>query len=279
MPVQSLEELLAWNPPPQREIVYDYIIIPNSINVIFGSPGSWKSMLGVHTSLTIPAGKLWLGHRTSPTPIFYFQTEMPDTAQWKRIKKSHSSLYTNGDKPGLIFYETSDGVKIDQSYGKIMLEKSIIDVKSRLPPNSDLLVILDPASKLVSGSLADEQDTKRFLDNLVALKKTYNLTFLIIHHSRKAKTDNEGKVIKLGAGEMFGGELEKWCDTVIQTSVVNPFTGGGTVLVDFLKVRHAEYPIASIEITWDRKTLIPVITNTHSTQQDEPAEVSVRNLQ
>lgn len=277
MPVESLQQLLSWNPGPQTYLIDSGILVPETIMVIFGAPGSWKSITAVHTAFVLSEGSDWLGHKTKQSTTFVYQVEMPRAVQWRRISKYSCALQQNCNHSNL-FFETSLSNQIDNSYGFAALEKSVNEVRAR-SPNSHLVVFLDPMSKLMGGSAADELDTKKFINNVDLLRARYGCTVVIVHHSRKLKTSSDGEVIDLGAEDMFGGELIKWCDTAIRTKVINPFAGSNRVQFQFVKTRHAETFINNLEVEWNKQTLIPTITRELPGEDgDRPSEPTVRDL-
>lgn len=272
MPVESLQQLLDWQPSQQPYIIDSGILLPETRLIFFGSPKSWKSIQSIHTGFHIATGTNWFGHKVSKSAVLIHQTELPKSVFRNRVFKYAASFPL---KPDNLFFETSPFSKLDTSYGLAAIEKSIVEAQSRAP-GQHLVLILDPAYKLMAGNIADEQDTKRFTDNIDTLRTRYYLTVIIVHHSRKIHLDSSGGIIDLGSEDMYGGELQKWCDTAIQSKLLNPYTGGDRVRISFDLTRNAETVLNNFEVKWSRQTLQPEITKVITPEPDEPATPTVR---
>jgi len=272
--VDSLEQLLAWQPPAQNYIIEKGILLPETRMVIFGAPKSWKSMLSMHSAFTLSQGKDWFGYKTNKCTVFVYQAELPKAVYKSRVEKYMVNL--NGSKPSNMFFETGTS-KLDTSYGIAELEKKVVEVSLR-SPNTPIVLIIDPINRLMSGTVADEEDTKRFIDNVERLKEKYQLTLIIINHSRKFKIDNEGRQLDFGAEDMFGGELQKWCDITVHTKLLSGRPGENRVTISFDLARNAYDVLNSFELYWERQTLLPTVTRIIVPESDSPADTTVRNL-
>lgn len=274
MPVESLQQLLDWQVTQQPYIIDQGILLPETRLIIFGSPKAWKSMTSIHTGFHIATGTDWFGHKVTKSAVLLHQTELPKAVFKRRVEKYSANFPI---KPDNLFLETAPYSKIDTSYGLSALEKSIVEVLHRAP-NQHLVLILDPAYKLMAGNIAEEQDTKRFTDNIDTLRTRYYITVIIVHHSRKIHLDASGKIVDLGSEDMYGGELQKWCDTAVQCKLLNPYTGSNKVKVSFDLTRNAETIISNLEVDWSRATLQPTITRVITPEPDEPPMTSIRDL-
>jgi hypothetical protein len=272
--VENLKELLAWVPTNKSYIIEGGLLLPETAMVIFGPAKSWKSMQSIHTAFTISQGLDWFGYKTTKATTLIYQVELPKAVQRNRIDKY--AKYSSNNLSN-IFFKTSQYTKIDTAFGFSDLEKCVNEVLSR-SPGSHLVLILDPVYKLMQGNVADEQDTKKFTDNLDNLRARYGISIILVHHSRKQRVDDTGKVISLGAEDMFGGVLQKWCDTAVGVKLVNPFSSSDRVLVTFDLVRHAENVLDNFEVQWDRNTLQPSVTRVIRASTDEPTNPSIREL-
>ena len=279
MPIESLSQLRSWTPPVQRFIISSGILSPEGRLVLFGVPKAWKSIIALYTGFTIASASEWFGYSTNQTSVLVYQGEVSRLSQWKRVTKMSSSIpheFTN------IFFETATGknVFIDRPYGYDTIKKSVDEARARMP-GTLLTVILDPVYKLVSGNVADPEIAGNFTNNIDKLIAATGVSVIIVHHARKIKTDNEGKVIDLGSDDMFGGEIQKWCDTTVHLKLLNPKGNKDNVRVTFDLARDFDgetFP-PSFDIHWSRKTLLPTVTNTYTTPADDSeVEVTARGL-
>jgi hypothetical protein len=275
LPVDNLTQLLAWQPVHKEFIIDQGILQPGTRMILFGSPKTWKSMSSIHTGFCLATGTDWFGYHTNKQAVLIYQVELPKLSFRNRIEKYNHNILGHTHS---IFFETAQRVKLDTSYGLAAIQKSIAEVKARCP-NLHLTVILDPVYKLMSGNVADEQDTKRFIDNCDSLIDKEDIALILVHHSRKAKYDDGGKQFEFGSEDMFGGELQKWCDTAVSHKLLNPFGAKNKVKVSFDLTRNADSILNPFDITWSRTNLLPEVTRTYAPESDEPiTNTTVRDL-
>jgi len=282
MAVENIDELLAWEPPYRgNDIVSHGILVPGAQMIIFGAAKTWKSMMALHTSFCIAAGADWFGFKTAQAPTFRVQAELPKAVDQKRVRKYRGAEYSPATKS--IFTETFVRLKIDTSYGKDELDKSLQIARGRVDPKSHLVLILDPLLELMAGHVSEEFDVGRFTGNLNDLKAKYNLSIVLIHHARLTKTTATGEVIDLGAEEVMGSSrLNNWADTIVRMKLLDPPPEGQgrRVQCSFSLARHAEIVLPSFEIQWSRRNLHPTVTKMGKMYTEEGEdEISIRDLQ
>jgi len=239
---ETLQELLAWQPPKITYIIDKGILVPQTKLIIFGRWQTWKSMIAMHTGFCLATGRPWFGYNTVQTTNYSLQIEIPKPEYQKRVAKY---CYGNGISSDNIFFRTEYYIKLDQGYGLDDLTKEIEEAKPQV-------VIIDPIFKIVSGRLTDEYDMRKFMDRMDALMGTYKFALILIHHDRKPQI--VGGEIYQSASDIFGTSVFiDWCDTAIRT-----MEGGvdGEVIMQFEKVRHAEEEqIKPMTIRIDRRNL------------------------
>ena len=273
MPIDSLQQLLTWQPEKRASIIEDGILLPETRLMIFGQAKAWKSMLSLHTSFVLANGLSWFGYKTVKATSFKIQNELP-----KAIDRDRAEKYAKGANsypPNVFFKTPSERIKLDTSWGIASLNKDIEEVKSR-SPGSNLVLILDPLYKLIAGHISDEYDVKKFQDNIDESKTKYHYSVIIIHHSRLTRTDASGVIVDLGAEEVMGSSYwNNWCDTMIRVKLLDPFTEKRNVEVSFELTRNAQIELPSFQIRWDRSNLQPTVTKRAQIEIGEP---SVRGL-
>jgi len=269
--IENVEELIAWNPPSQKEIISDGILLPETCMIIFGSAKSWKSNLALHTAYCIATGSSWFGFHTTKSAVFKYQVEIPKALERKRVMK-----YLDGNRPKSMLFKTAPYSKIDTGYGRGSLEKDILLAKERCP-GTHLVLILDPVYLLISGHISDDYDIKRLLDNLNEVKAKHSLSLILIHHSHKTRVDSSGQIIDLGSEEIMGSSyFNNWADTMVKLKLLNPYRGANKVELTFGLVRHAENMLPILEIEWSRRSLHPTVTKRSDIAPDE---VTTRSLE
>lgn len=273
MSVDSLDQLLSWQPEAQESIIDGGILLPETRMMIFGQAKAWKSMLATHTAFCISSGLSWFGYNTTPATTLKYQAELPKAIDRNRVEKyvKGANLY-----PKNIFFKTpQERIKLDTTWGIASLNKDIEEVKSR-SPNQRIVLIIDPMYKLMAGHISDEYDVKKVQDNLDELKDKHGLSIIIAHHSRLLRTDASGKVVDLGAEEVMGSSYwNNWCDTMIRVKLLNPYGGSDTVEVSFELVRNAEAFLPKFQVKWNRSNLQPTVISQSKVDTDD---LSVRDL-
>lgn len=271
----TLDELMAWQPPEQKFIIDSGILHPETRLLIFGpAKRAWKSNLALHTAFCLAEGSEWFGFQTTPCLPFIVQTELPKALYKKRVQ-----TYISHRRPlsHRVIFKTIHRLKLDTPWGADVLEKDIALAQARFP-NNHIVLILDPLYKLMAGHITDDYDVKKFQDNIDELKDKYKISIILIHHTRLTRLDARGYETDLGAEEMFGSSMfNNWCDTACKISPRTKYDDG-KVKLTFELVRHAESILPSLDIQWSRLTLQPTVTARGPIDLDSE-EISIRYLE
>lgn len=274
MPIRNITQFREWQPPYRPdEIIEDRILLPETALFLFGAAKSWKTWHSLHLAFSIATGTDWFGLKTKRATVFRYQVELTEY-----IDQERTFEYAKYKRPDNIYFKTpEENIFLDTTYGKQLLMKDIEEVLRRTTnPTDPLVVILDPVYLLMVGDPSDGQDTKKVLLNLREIRQKYHVTFIIIHHSRLAKTDNTGQEIDMGFEDIMGSSYwGNFCDTMIRTKLMNPYAGANLTKVNFLLTRNARYFHPAFTVRWDRATLEPEVVERELVPDEEP---SVRNL-
>lgn len=300
----TISDLLEWKPPYHTHIISSGILNTKNRMIIFGDEGSWKSILAVHTGHCIARGSDWLGFRTYPSNVLRVQVELPMYIDRERLDKyctSSKKIYLARDgrtdilpaqadeldmKANMYAYpenyisRTEQFMHIDESIGWESLLRNIRLLISELP-NIPLVVILDPLYKMFSRDINEETDVKPLLDKVDLImedvKESAGISFIIVHHTRKSKTDESGVPIAMGSQDATGSRAwMRWADTILR---IDPDINDKTmtrITATFTKHRNAESVLPTIRIKWDRDTLHPHILQRIFPKYEDEGEVSER---
>ncbi len=238
--VQSYQEVLLYKPPVIPEIIEGGILYEGTKLVIFGEPKTFKSLFAQQLAFCLSIGAPWLNFKTTKLKTLYIQAEVPRWMFRKRVVKMGSNITV---PPDALYFETNRRMKLDKESGLKDVENNI----KRLRPK---LLIIDPMYKFTSGP--EEQTILRFVDNLDYLIDAYPpLTVVLIHHSRKPRTNLTGSVVDQGGAELRGPIIEQWADSIIRIK--------GDIMTDDrmldFELRHAENLIFPIDVHLDRNRL------------------------
>ena len=294
----TCQDLLSWSPPPIQRIIAGGILNIQNRMVIFGDEGSYKSMLAQHTAHCLSRGSTWFGFDTNPCNVYKLQVELPLYMERARLEKYSIAskriylVHLNGNKPKCtkaeldilsnnyayptnIINRTEQFINIDEKYGFDSLKRNIELTITELP-NRPLVVILDPLYKMFNRDLSSEVDIKPLFDKIDVLmndlyeKSKVGVSFIIIHHTRKSKLDEEGVPISVGSQDAFGGRaFAWWADTMLRVDPVLSDRTDTKITMTFTKHRNADTVLPITTIQWDRDTLHPRILNRYIPQDKD----------
>jgi len=241
----TLNELIQWRPPYQEWIISNDILLTQGTMCIYGAEGVWKSMLVLDMTFRIAVGKEWFNFNTFASPVYNFQSEIPQTPLRKRAMKYAlgNSLASENFWLCSELYE-----KIDKGWGYAELEKEIVRTNPKV-------LIIDSIYNSISAKLVDDYEVGLFLDRMNLLRSKYKLAIIFVHHSRQAE-HGEGETYHYGTDEMFGSSrFKRWLDTIIYVELTNDSEPFVDLKLTFEKTRHTEGKILPVDIQVDRRDL------------------------
>ncbi len=299
----TIPDLLSWEPPKNYRIISGGVLNVKNRMLIFGDEGSWKSILALHTAHCISRGSKWLGFLTNPSNVLRLQVELPMYIDRERIEKyciASKQIYIarDGHKEvssaeldrldnratdyayPLVVNRTEQFIHIDESSGWESLRRNIMTCIASLP-NLPLVVILDPLYKMFNRDISKEVDVKPMLDKIDLIMEDASqsipgISFIIVHHTRKAITD-AGKPINMGSQDATGSRaLVRWADTVLRVDPDPRDPTLTTVKATFTKHRNAEDVLPVLLLRWNRGTLHPQILSRKIPRQEDDEEIEQR---
>jgi len=300
----TVSDLLDWKPPYHYRIISGGVLNIKNRMIIFGDEGSWKSILALHTAHCIARGSRWLGFRTYPANVLRIQVELPMYIDRERIEKycaSSKRIYLARDShtevtgaeldrldnratdyayPTNAINRTEQFLHIDESSGWESLRRNVETCITELP-ELPLVVVLDPLYKMFNRDISSEVDVKPLLDKIDMImedaKSIPGISFVIVHHTRKSKTDESGTPISMGSQDATGSRAwSRWADTILR---IDPEPNDKTmtkVRATFTKHRNAEDVLPTLKLRWDRDTLHPLITSRITPRYEDEDELEPR---
>ena len=298
----TISDLLEWEPPYYTQIISSGILNTKNRMIIFGDEGSWKSILALHTGHCIARGSRWLGFKTYPSNVLRVQVELPMYTDRERLDKycvgsKNIYLARNGQQtvipadqldanansyayPDRYVSRTEQFLHIDESIGWESLLRNIRLCIAEMPPGP-IIVILDPLYKMFNRDISQETDVKPLIDKIDLImedaKDTAGVSFIIVHHTRKTKTDESGASITMGSQDATGSRAWlRWADTILR---IDPDPTDRTltkVTATFTKHRNATDVLPVIGIRWNRDTLHPQILFRSMPKYEDESELELR---
>ena len=207
--------------------------------VIYGAPETWKSWLGIELAWALDEGNKWLGlYETIPARVLLVQTEQVEAVYRDRIVAFSHSL--NGSSPSNVLFATDLSLKIDNAFGKALLDSTCAEHKPDV-------FILDNLFHTIS-SERDEVVMKAATETFDLMREKYNVGCVITHHPRKEGDEDRG------FDELSGSSvLARWADTIIKVTTVE--RRADIYQMDFQKTKNAKTRVSPIRFRANRSTV------------------------
>jgi hypothetical protein len=180
--------------PPPRWLI-EGLLSEESVGVLYGKPGTYKTFLALDWALTVAYGlEEWNGKKVHlPGPVFYIAAE-GSRGLPKRIrawKQSHGIQERNAHFLGhLSSVDMLNPEEVD----------SLINHINRRLPNPVLIVVDTLARCFCDGNEDSARDMGRFVSSLDTIKSATKATILVLHHTGKdARRGSRGSSALPGA--------------------------------------------------------------------------------
>jgi AAA domain/Bifunctional DNA primase/polymerase, N-terminal/Primase C terminal 1 (PriCT-1)/Winged helix-turn-helix DNA-binding len=210
--VTTVEELLT---SPPTSYLIDHVLAARTTVVLYGEPGSGKTLIALEMAFCLASGLPWQGHNVIGGPVLYLATEghaaLPDRL---RALCSHHGVHLI---PHLKFLNR--GVDLTDRVFLGAFEELV----EREQPT---LVVVDTMARAIgTGEENSSRDVNALIGNLEALRERCpGLTVLVLHHPAKSSGDLRGSsAIKASA------DLVLHCTLTDQKVTISPKKGRDTV--------------------------------------------------
>jgi len=204
----STAEMMALPPPTW---LIDSIIPSGGLVGLYGPPGVMKSFVAADIALSVAAGGLWQGHEVTRGYPLYVCAE-GSAGMGKRIK---GWLQYRGLKPSqarAAWLTESVPVYADSDGMHRVIER--IEEAEVVPD----LIVIDTLARCFDGDENQQADMGRFVAGVDRLRKEYDATVLVVHHTRLDGTRERGNTAFRGAADAMlslsnkKGKLVLSCD-------------------------------------------------------------------
>lgn len=220
--------------------------------VIAAKSGEGKSILGKHMGLCMGSGYPFLGFGVMARQrVLYCNFEIQERQLWERlglIAKARPEIIPKSDE-WFQQISTLTPVKIGHDEEHRQGVNGGIGYYNGLVQSlGSTVIILDTQFKIQTGSMSNEVDVRRFLDDIDWMRdQNPGLAVVIITHTNK-NLFFQGRRIERGLDEVFGSSmLPNWAETVV--GVTRGEFGSSTMRM--LKRREEREEIKPIEYVVD----------------------------
>jgi AAA domain/Bifunctional DNA primase/polymerase, N-terminal/Primase C terminal 1 (PriCT-1) len=208
----TVKELLA---SPPTSYLIDNVLGAGTTAVLYGEPGSGKTLIALGMAFCLASGVPWQGHKVIGGPVLYLATEghaaLPDRL---RALCSHHGVHLI---PHLKFLNR--GVDLTDRVFLCAFEELV----EREQPT---LVVVDTMARAIgNGEENSSRDVNALIGNLESLRERCpGLAVLVLHHPAKSSGDLRGSsAIKASA------DLVLHCTLTDQKVTISPRKGRDTV--------------------------------------------------
>lgn len=178
IPIEQLDSTI------KKDNIIDGIMKSNGLYCLVAEPKVGKSFLALQIANSLVNNKQFLGFNTNPTFVLYVSTEISEFQLKERLEITEYKF-----KPNSFFF-----VQKDDQHRLCIRDDLLLDLKEFSETYNGRFVIIDIMCGIDYGYQTDINSyndvMKNMFDKYRDLAKTYNLTFLLVHHLNK-----EGKTL------------------------------------------------------------------------------------
>jgi len=159
----------------------------DTVGLIFGDYGSYKSFIALDAALHIATGKDWHGNKVNKGAVFLIEGEgNASLARRGRAWKEYHGLTHMENN----IYRTKAAVPILQKDEIVKVYHEAKAICQSRQQHPGLVVIDTLARNFGVGDENSNTDMSRFIANIDILKRVFRCPILIIHHSSKSNKNN-----------------------------------------------------------------------------------------
>lgn len=151
-----------------------HVLPGDSIGLMFGAPGTFKSFVALDMALHIAHGLKWLGKKTTKGPVIYIAAE-GGTGLMRRIHAWHKARKLEWAE--IDFYVIPSAVMLSSRCAEVVEAAKALGVEP-------VLVIVDTKSQTDEGEENSANDTAAYFRGLgSSFRALWGCAVLVIHHS------------------------------------------------------------------------------------------------
>jgi hypothetical protein len=165
----------ALQPQPPTEWVVRNLIQTNSVNVIYGDPGSKKTWTALHLAACVANGLPWLNYTTVKMPVLFIDEESGQARIKDRLGKILRGMGCTGEN---IFIVSFAGFRLDNP-------ADVIELENLIKRTGAGLVIPDALADMMVGDENTKQDVQPVFTALRRISDATGAASVIVHHSGK----------------------------------------------------------------------------------------------
>jgi hypothetical protein len=205
-----MTELLRLPPPTW---LVDGILPSGGLVGLYGEPGSFKSFVAIDLAMCIAAGKPWHGQDVAQGHVIYVAAE----GGVGIVKRAHAWLLEHDvppDKADIAWLTESIPVNVDSENMQMLFDRIEDDLRKQ-----PTLVVIDTLARCFDGDENQQEDMGRFIGGVDRLRREFDSTVIVVHHTRLGADRERGSTAFRGAADTMveckrlnDSELELHCN-------------------------------------------------------------------
>jgi RecA-family ATPase len=203
-------ELLRLPPP---EWLVKGILPAGGLVGLYGEPGSFKSFVAIDVAMSTATGEAWHGQAVKQGHVIYVAAE----GGVGIAKRGHAWLLAHGvppEKADIAWLTESIPVSVDSENMQMLFDR--IEDDLRKTPS---LVVIDTLARCFYGDENQQEDMGRFIGGVDRLRREFDATVIVVHHTRLGADRERGSTAFRGAADTMveckrlnDSELELHCN-------------------------------------------------------------------
>jgi len=157
-----------------------HVLPADSIGVMFGAPGTFKSFIALDMALHVAHGLPWLGKKTKQGAVIYIAAE-GGTGLMRRVRAWHQARNLAWDD--IPFHVVPSAVMLSSRASDVVEAAGLVGIEP-------ILVVADTKSQTDEGEENSSTDTAHYFRELgVWFRELWACAILVIHHSGHSATE------------------------------------------------------------------------------------------
>lgn len=177
--------------------VVKHVMPADSIGMLFGASGTFKSFLALDAALHVVHGLPWMGRRTTQGPVLYLAAE-GGAGLWKRVAAWHRSRRLKWQ--GAPFYVVPVALDLAQDARRVVEAAQALGV-------APILVVVDTLSQTYGGEENSANEMAAYFRELGArFRDLWHCAVMLAHHAGHNATERPrgSSAIKANLDFLFG---------------------------------------------------------------------------
>lgn len=207
----SMRELLRLRPP--RWMVKG-VLPQGGLVGLYGEPGSYKSFAAIDIAMSVATGKPWQGHEVEKGHVIYVGAEGGVGLAKRGWAWMIEHKVTNPDDVDIAWLTESIAIANDSEDYEAFFNR--IDNELQRKP---VLIVIDTLARCFDGDENQQEDMGRFIGGVDRLRREYDATVIVVHHTRLGADRERGSTAFRGAADTMvavkrlrDGEVELSCN-------------------------------------------------------------------